>query len=427
MYNQGRIIKRLLGRSDADITNDSSLDTTSSPNPQAYRPKASQNAFYPSTAPISCVDRTPDGHLAVLGGRHILKLIRVEGSNIKDGVDVRSAIISQLANRGSEHLSIKDVKLATNHVGEPVIFTACANGRVFSYDVNRLASGLGLEYSLICEGARQVNKLDFNPHRGTWMLAGGQDGSVRCFDINAPVPGRTGPTFRILQMMKNNSDPIRDLKWAPKDGMVFACGTESGAIAKWDIRKASMPVMRINAHDPQKGVSSLSWHPDGDHVISAGLDGKCYVWDLSKNAEKRQKAKWTINAPAPVTSVSWRPGLWSATAQGRRAAQVAVAYDDGSGLKNGITSVHIWDLARPTMPYKEIEVFENSPNALLWQDRDLIWAVGQKGFKQCDVAFAPKVMDRRPVSSLDFSPRGEVLMFLEERLKPKWPDAQHQP
>ncbi|KAI2640944.1 hypothetical protein GGS21DRAFT_349934 [Xylaria nigripes] len=430
MYNQGKIIKRLLGRTDNDISNDPGIGATGPSNPQAYRPNASQNAVYSSSVPIAYVDRSPDGRVAVLGGRHILKTIHIDGLKIKEGVDVRAAITAQLASKGSaatlasDQLSIKDVKIATQHGAEPTIFTACANGKIFMYDINRLASGLGLEFIQSSEGSRQVNKLDFNPHRGTWMLSGGQDGIVRCFDVKAPVALRTGLAYRTLQAFRCNADPIRDVKWAPKDGMIFACATESGAIMKWDIRKPSAPLLKINAHDPQKGVSSLSWHPDGDHLMSSGLDGKCYVWDLSPEAEKRQKPKWTINAPAPVTNVSWRPGLWSATAQGRRAAQVAVAYDEGGNLKKkGIRSVHIWDLARPTMPYKEIELFESSPSALLWHDRDLLWAVGQEGFAQCDIAFAPKVMDRQPLSNLDFSARGEVLMFLQERVQTTRPRA----
>ncbi|KAI0204660.1 hypothetical protein F4808DRAFT_352054 [Astrocystis sublimbata] len=414
MYSQG--IKRLLGRPNTDIAN----DAASSPHPQPYRPSASQNAVYPSPAPVARIDRFHDGRIAVLAGRHVLKTIHIDGLDIREGVDVRAAITSHFASKGSasglvsEQLSIKDVKVAANHGAEPTIFTACANGKIFMYDVNRLAAGLGLEFVQSSEGSRQVNKLDFNPHHGTWLLSGGQDGVVRCFDVRTTANGQT---FRMFQALKGNSDAVRDLKWAPKDGMIFVSGTESGAILKWDVRQPSKPLLKLNAHEPQKGVSALSWHPDGDHVISAGQDSKCYVWDLSKKAMKRQKPKWVINAPAPVTSVTWRPGLWSATAQGRRAAQVAVAYDGGGGLKNGINAVHIWDLARPTMPYKEIDLFENSPDALLWHDQDLLWAVGQDGFTQCDVAFAPKVMDRRALSSLDFSPRGEALMFLEERVQ----------
>ncbi|KAI5917168.1 WD domain-containing protein [Camillea tinctor] len=421
MYNQGKIMRRLLGRPNTDPATDGNIGATSSPNTQFYRPTASQDATYPSNVPIACLDRSPDGHLVVLGGRHILKTLHVDGPNIRDGLDVRSVITSQGTNKNpassmSDQLSIKDAKLATNHGNEPTIFTACANGKIFMYDINRLSSGMGLEYIQTCEGSRQVNKLDFNPHRGTWLLSGGQDGIVRCFDVKAPVTGRNGLTFRTFQVLRCNADGIRDVKWAPKDGMIFACATESGVVLKWDIRKPTAPLLKINAHDTQKGVTSISWHPDGDHLISSGLDSKCYVWDMSKNAEKRQKPKWTINAPAPVTAVSWRPGLWSATAQGRRAAQVAVSYEDSTPKKLGISSVHIWDLGRPTMPYKEIDMFENPPYALLWHDQDLLWTVGQDGFTQCDVAYAPKVMDRQPLSSLDFSASGDVLMFLEERL-----------
>ncbi|KAI2604436.1 uncharacterized protein GGS25DRAFT_508251 [Hypoxylon fragiforme] len=424
MYNQRRIVRRLLGRQLTDTPTDGNIAVTSSPVPQSYRPNASQNATYPSAVPIACLDRSPDGHAAVLGGRHVLKTIYFDGLSIKEGVDVRSVITAQFANKSnaassvSDQLSIKDVKLAPNHGNDLTVFTACANGKIFMYDIGRLGMGSGLEFIQTKEDSRQINTLDFNPHNGTWLLSGGQDGTVRCFDVKTPIPGRSGPTFRNWQAFRCNADGVSDVKWSPKDGMTFACATDSGVVLKWDIRKYSAPLLKINAHDTQKGASSISWHADGEHLISAGLDSKCYVWDLSDNAEKRQKPKWTISCPAPVTSVVWRPGLWSATARGRRAAQVAVSYDEGGHVKKyGISSVHIWDLARPTMPYKEIDIFDNSPSALLWHDQDLLWTAGPDGFSQCDVAFAPKVMDRQSLSSLDFSARGEVLMFLEERIR----------
>ncbi|KAI2620419.1 hypothetical protein GGR54DRAFT_97697 [Hypoxylon sp. NC1633] len=428
MYNHPKIMRRLLGRQSSNSPNDGNLGVTSSPASQSYRPNASQNAVFPSPVPVACLDRSRDGRTAVLGGRHILKTIHFDGLEIKEGVDIRAVITAQFANKSnaaslaSDQLSIKDVKLASNHGNDLTVFTACANGKIFMYDVGRLGLGAGLEYIQTREDSRQVNALDFNPHRGTWLLSGGQDGTVRCFDVKAPIPGRTGPTFRTWNAFRCNADGVSDVKWSPKEGEVFACATDSGVVLKWDMRKPNAPVLKINAHDTQKGASSISWHADGNHLISAGLDSKCYVWDLSKNAEKRQKPKWTINAPAPVTSVSWRPGLWSATAQGRRAAQIAVSYDEGGHVKkHGISSVHIWDLARPTMPYKEIDLFDNSPNALLWHDQDLLWTAGPDGFAQCDVAFAPKVMDRQPLSNLAFSARGEALMLLEERVQPPRP------
>src|SRR6516162_3614702 len=68
------------------------------------------------------------------------------------------------------------------------------------------------------------------------------------------------------------------------------------------------------------------------------------------------------------------------------------------------------------LPFKEITDFRTSPTGLLWHERDLLWTVGKEGeFTQIDVAFAAKVIDRRSLSTFDFSPSGEVLLLLEER------------
>ncbi|KAK7935980.1 hypothetical protein PG985_001475 [Apiospora marii] len=435
MYNQGssKIMRRLLGRPQSDsTTNDNSnLGPTSSPLPTSYRPNQSQNVVYQASQPIVCLDRSADGRLAVLGGRDILKTIHIDGLHVREGVDLRAYIQAQQANRSSSlgnQLAIKDVKWSSNHEGEPTIFTACASGQIFQYNVSRLGSatpgGTVLDVIQTQEESRQINKLDSNPHKSSLLLSGGQEGIVRLFDVRSPQPTRSGQlTFHAFKAFQGNSEGIRDIKWCPKDGFIFACATDSGAILKWDVKKANAPLLKINAHASPRGTSSISWHPDGNHLISGGFDRKCHVWDMSTTAERRQKPQWTISAPAPVSVVSWRPPLWSATAQGKRAAQVAVSYgDSGHGKKYGISGVHIWDLGRPTMPYKEIDRFEISPSALLWHDQDLLWTAGVDGiFSQSDVAFAPKTMDRQPLSSVDFSPSGDVVMMLEERAHPPRP------
>ncbi len=424
---QAKIMRKLLGKpaSESSPSHDPSLAATSSPLPAAYRPSAAQNAVYAAGAPIACLDRSPDGRSALLAGRYILRTVRFNGLHISHGLDLRALITAQSSGRAgvtsssSDQLSIKDVKWAS----DTAIFTACGNGRIFQYDLAALSTvsqGGGLECVQMREDSRQINTLDVNPHRGSILLSGSQDGIVRYFDIRAPRPTRTGLTFQAVLAFKCNADGVRHVKWSPKDGFTFACATEQGVVLRWDIRKASAPTLRISAHD--RACTSISWHPDGDHLISAGWDNKCYVWDLSKSAERRQKAKHTISTPAPVSMVSWRPGQWSASVQGKRAAQVAVAYDEGSQRRFGISAVHVWDLARPTMPYKEIVRFDSSPSDLLWLNQDLLWTVGQDGlFNQCDVAFAPRVIDRTSVSSMAFSARGEVLMFLDERPQPPRP------
>jgi len=416
-------MRKLLGKPTADSSHDANPSITSSPLPAVYRPNVAQNAAYVANVPIACFDSSPDGRSVILAGRHILKTVTFDGLHIKESLNVRSLITAYSSSRTgaasstSDQLSIRDVKWATGP-NDTTIFTACANGRIVQYDLARLAASLQggpiPESIQMREDSRQINTLDVNPHRGSILLSGSQDGLVRYFDIRAPVATRTGSTFRAVQVFKCNAEGVRHVKWSPKDGFYFACATEQGVVLKWDIRKPNAPMLRINGHD--KACTSISWHPDGDHLISAGSDSKCHVWDMSKTAEKRQKAKWSISTLAPVAAISWRPGQWSASGQGRRAAQVAVCYDESSKKTFGINAVHIWDLARPTMPYKEILRFDSSPSALQWHDRDLLWTAGQDGqFCQCDVAFSPKVIDRTPVSTMAFSSQGEVLMLLDER------------
>ena len=427
--NQGKIMRKWLGKPATEPSTDGGIANTSAPLPAVYRPNTAQNATYAAGVPIACFDKAHDGRSAILGGRHILKAVRFEGLRIRETVDLRAYISASSSNRAaattstSDQLSIQDVKWAT-WPSDNTIFTACANGRIFQYDLAALGArtpgGAGLDYIQMREDTRQVNTLDVNPHRGTLLLSGSQEGHVRYFDIRAPVQSRSGATFQAVRACKGNGEAISHVKWSPKDGLYFACATESGSVVKWDLRTPSAPVLRLKAHD--KSCTSISWHPDGDHLISAGSDNKCHVWDVYKTADKRQKPKYTISTAAPVAAVSWRPGQWSATNQALRAAQVAITYDESSQKRYGINAVHIWDLGRPTMPYKEIVHFDCSPASLLWHDQDLLWTVGQDGlFSQCDVAFATRVIDRTTVSTMAFSARGDVMMFLDERLQPRRP------
>lgn len=430
-------MRKLLGKGPVEASPSSSVDhphatatastsslgatATHSPATSAYRPQGSQDASFDADSPIDCLDRSPDGHSAILAGRHILKIVSLNGASIQPGIDLRAAILAQPTVKNStvsvsDQLSIKDVKWLKGR-GDTTIFTACANGKIFQYDLTRLgggADGAPMEVIHMREDSRQINTLDINP-RSSRMLAGSQDGIVRCFDIMNPVRTQTGHlTFRAIQSFKCNAGGIQCLQWSPniEGAFYFACGTEQGVVLKWDIRKSTAPVLRISAHDT--ACTSLAWHADGDHLISGGWDKKCHVWDVSATAEKRQKPKCTISTPAAVADLAWRPATWSATAQGRRAAQVAVTYDESS--RQGHNVCHVWDLARPTMPFKKVYNFDQPPSALLWHDQDLLWTVGRDGlFNQFDIAYAPRMVDQIPTSVVAFSSRGEAMALLDER------------
>ncbi|EPE24588.1 WD40 repeat-like protein [Glarea lozoyensis ATCC 20868] len=408
-----QIMRKLLGQT----TVDRSTENNSIESPQ-LRPSASQTSVHSAGASIACLDRSPDGQRAVIAGSKLFKILKVDGATIKEELDLR-AIISSYANNHDpsaatpEQLTIKAVKWSHSALDSTIV-TACGNGRMTVYDLNH--GGDGFEIGRINEHNRQVHKLDISPYKENWLLSASQDGTVRVYDLRTPRGTRGGngaSFFRTWHMFKCNAESVRDVKWSPTDGFEFACCTEAGQVQKWDIRKPGAPVLKIAAH--QK-CSSIDWHPDGKHLVSGGNDQFCHVWDLSKSADRNQKPRYSFATPAPVSTVSWRPATWSATAQGLRAAQITVSYDDTTISKTQNSRVHIWDLARPSMPFKEIEQWDTAPTGVVWNTRDLLWAVDREGrFSQTDVAFSPKVIERKSLSTFAFSPTGDTLMFLEER------------
>lgn len=412
-------MRKLLGQPTAvpnEITETGSLDSPK------LRPSASQNTVFTTRSPVACLDRSPDGQRAVIAGQKVFKTLRVDGSTITEDVDLRAIVSSYASSHDitaatADQLNIKAVKWSHTQL-DTTIITACGNGRVTLYDLNR--AGEGLEVARIQEHARQVHKLDINPFKCNWLLSASQDGTVKSFDLRTPFNGRNGLTFRTWHTFKCNADAVRDVKWSTTDGFEFACSTDAGLVQKWDVRRPSAPVLKITAH--QSACFSISWHPDGDHLVSGGIDQHCHVWDVSKTAERGQKPRYSFTTPAPVSSVSWRPACWSATAKGKRAAQVTVAYDDSNTNRHQTSVVHIWDLARPTMPFKEIEQWDSSPTGLLWNTRDLLWSVDRDGhFTQTDVAFVPQLIERRGLSTFAFSPTGDIVMLLEPRQSPRRP------
>ncbi|ESZ99007.1 hypothetical protein SBOR_0665 [Sclerotinia borealis F-4128] len=408
--NKGKIMRKLLGQS-ATTTAIEVSDTNNIDSPQ-LRPTASQGTIYSAGAPLTCLGRSPDGSRAIVAGPKVFKIVKTEGSTITEDIDLRASIsLYAAAHDGAaataEQLNIRAVRWSHTQFSSTIV-TAGGNGRITVYDLNR-AGGEGFEVARIQEHARQVHKLAINSFKGNWLLSASQDGSVKCFDLR--------DTRRSVATYKCNADAVRDVKWSPTDGMEFACSTDAGILQKWDFRKAHAPMMKITAHN--SAVFSISWHPDGDHIVSGGKDQQCHVWDMSRS-ERGQRARYSFTTPAPISNVCWRPACWTATGQGKRVAQVAVSYDDTSANRAQFSTVHLWDIARSAMPFKEIEVSNNAPTGILWSTRDLLWSVDKEGhFVQTDVAFSPKVIDRRSLSTFSFSPAGDLLMLLEERQAPK--------
>lgn len=369
---------------------------------------SSQTATHKTGIPISALDVSPQRTHAVLAGREILKTIRVSGAICAEEFNLRAAIIAYASThnapfagssvRYKDDLASNDVKWSHGNYSS-TIATAAANGRIVLYDINRA----GVQLARVHEHNRQVHKLAFNPHQGYYLLSGSQDATLRLWDLRAMAGGRNVLTFRSTHKYKANADGIRDVKWSPTDGTVFACGSDAGIVQRWDFRRDNAPTLKIHAHS--QICKSIDWHPDGKHLVSGGYDKMIIVWDFSSN-NRRQNPPWSINTPQNVTNVRWRPGEWSTNVQGLAAwetTQVVTSY-------NVIEPrVHIWNFRHPSAPFKEVDRYNTAPTDMLWYSGDLLWTVGPEGiFTQTDIHFAPKLHDRRNLQSFDLAGGGEL-------------------
>ncbi|OGM42177.1 WD repeat protein [Aspergillus bombycis] len=365
--------------------------------PCSNRPKslpgASQTVTHKTGIPIAALDISPQRTHAVVGGKEILKTIRVSPDHSSEEFNLRNAIIgysstqndgSGLSARYKDQLTVRDVKWSHGNY-DTIIATAVANGRIVLYDLQRT----GLEYCRFQGHSRQVHKLAFNPHRPAWLLSGSQDSSIRMWDLR--MASAVKPCSS-KELYNGNSDAVRDIRWSPNDGMAFATATDSGAIQLWDNRKTTAPLLRITAHD--KPCFSVDWHPDGKHIVSG-----------------------ETNVPIPDTPGRWertmRPPSWNNeydTSGGWQSIQLVTSYDKED------PRIHLWDLRRPHIPFREFDRYESHAADLLWHSKDLLWTAGEAGvFTQTDIRYAPQVVNQRPMCSLAWSPSGEVLAFVQKR------------
>jgi hypothetical protein len=328
--------------------------------------------------------------------------------------NIRNAIINfssthhvagGLPTKHKDQLAIKDVKWSHGEF-HTIIATASANGRIIIYDLHRA----GLEVARFNGHSRQVHRLAFNPHRPAWLLSGSQDSSIRMWDLRMASGERSVANCSSTSRYSGNSDAVRDIRWSPGDGVMFAAATDSGTIQCWDYRYMKAPQLRIAAHE--KPCYAVDWHPDGRHLVSGGTDKQVKVWDFSSTAERRQKPTFQFRAPQAVVNVRWRPPCESQDGGDWQSTQLVTSYERDD------PRIHLWDLRRPHIPFREFDRYETPAADLLWRSKDLLWTVGEAGsFTQTDIRYAPQVLNHRPMCAVAWSPTGDVVAITQKRAR----------
>jgi WD repeat-containing protein 24 len=336
--------------------------------------------------------------------------VRVEGGKITEEYNLRSSITSYASAHASpradsaekrrEYLPARDVKWSINQF-DHVIATAGNNGRIALYNLQ--APSARTEWAWLHEHTGQINKLDIDPHVGYLLLSASQDKSVRLWDLRETQPTKSRSKFDVR-------GGARDVRWSPLEPFDFAVCTDAGTVQKWDIRSPMLPKLSINAHE--KSCYSIDYHPDGRHVISGGADKHLRVWDLESD-RKRQKPVLQLKAAHAIRSVRWRPPCHTSESRDGidlQSTQVAVSYHHDD------PRIHIWDLRRPMLPFRDLDRYNSAPNDMLWAGEDMLWTVADDGvLTQWDVRHIPPYENQISLSTSTFMPDGDVLACAEDR------------
>lgn len=315
----------------------------------------------------------------------------------------RKKEIEDVTSLRRETFDIEDVAWSNNEFKD-YIATAARNGKIMLYNLKRP----DIEIARLHEHLQQVHKVDFNPLEGGVLLSGSQDGTVRLWDLRNLQ--RSAMLCSSRETYQGRSNGVRHVKWSPTNTWTFAFSTDNGVVQRWDTRKNMGPVLKLFAHDGH--CNSIDWHPDGKHLASAGKDGMVKVWNMNMD-DRRPKAAFSLRAPHEVQNVRWRPSCYISESPDlgeKQCTHLATSYKH-------YPVVHVWDLRRPFVPFREVHHKTNTGTTdMLWRSRDLLWTVGPEGeFTQTDVPFAPRTVDRRPMSTFGCSPLDELRFYARKR------------
>ncbi|KXT05656.1 hypothetical protein AC578_5600 [Pseudocercospora eumusae] len=368
---------------------------------------------------IRTISINESGSHAIIAGKEIFKTVRIEDGRCAEDFNLRTAIRSTPTTAAGQprhiySIDIADVAWAKGETGN-FVAAATSSGKIIVYDLGHA----GLQAAQLHEHFRQVHNVTFNPHKGSLLLSGSQDGTVRLWDIRDVRDVRSQASMiASKRKYSGQSEGVRDVKWSPTEGLDFAFATDTGEIQRWDMRNLKAAKIRIPAH--MGACNTVDWHPDGKHIVSAGSDKTIRVFDVSTS--RPGKAAWEIKTPHPVMNARWRPSCQSLMPQDNGAGlctQVVAAYDRDHPV------LHIWDFRRPLLPFREMWPYPSAPTDLLWHSQDLLWTVGREGtFLQTDIHHTSKVLDRCNLQAIDVSPLGELAFVAQARNQRRVPRPQ---
>ena len=345
------------------------------------------DALYRASGSISALAVDPDFRHVVVGGREVLTILSVAKDEILEEYNLREG------NRVNLNHSCNDVKWGHGPTSG-TIATASSNGSIITWNVDTSARKVN---RVISDHTRAVNRLDFNPGNGSWLLSASQDGSMKLWDLRE----KEG---RARFALNGRAEAVRDVQFNQQNALEIAAVHDNGTLQKWDLRNTKIYEKKLNAHHGP--ALAVNWHTDGRHVVTGGRDKTIKIWDIVSDV---RKPIITLHTMAPVARVAWRPGESKSNCQ---IATCSFSMD---------SNVILWNLRRPFLPSRVFESHEDVATGILWKDEHTLWSCSKdKTFQQHAVNLAPVPVDSISHYAFGWSNNGDIAVSLGCRASDKY-------
>lgn len=264
---------------------------------------------------------------------------------------------------GGNNFKMTDVEW--NKFDNEKVATSATNGSIAVFNLNTRQSKQPKQEWESGEISRAVNRISWHAGDRYQLLSAHQDGQVKIWDTLR----QKNPCLKV--MVGGPADACREAKFDPFHPNLLAAIYENGTLKVWDRRYIDQVLYRISAH-AESGLT-LEWSPNREGLLATGSRDKTVkIWDLNVFDEIGEGEKiipstsnarplHVIHTPAPLESISWRPGDGPNT---HRLFQIATT----SSNEVGRGDINIWDATNPNVPACVLRGHTDGCTGFQWLD-----------------------------------------------------------